>query len=79
MTYFTLSMGGNPLLPEDVFQKKQQGDKGDKEDQYPAGTLVLLLLPFPVFAVHADHNQDKDQDKCQGKDDLTGAKHIPYF
>ena len=72
-------MAGNRLLPEDVFQKQQEGNKQDEEDQYPSGTFVLLLLPFPVFAVHPDHNQDEDQDKCQGKNDLTGGEHISTF
>jgi hypothetical protein len=72
-------MGKNRLLPEDILQKKQQGNKYDEVDQHPSGTLVLLLLPFPVFPVHADHHQDKDKDKSQGKNDLTGAEHISYF
>jgi hypothetical protein len=72
-------MEGNRLLPEDVFQKQKQGNKQDEEDQHPSGTLVLLLLPFSVFPVHSDHHKDKDQDKCQGKNDLTGREHISYF
>ena len=72
-------MEGNPLLPEDVFQKQEQGNEDYEKHQNPSGTLVLLLLPFAVFPVHADHNQDKDQDKSQGKNDLTGAEHISYF
>ena len=72
-------MAGKQLLPEDVFQKQQQGNKHDEEDQYPSGTLVLLLLPFSVFPVHTDHYQDKDQDEGQGKNDLTGREHISYF
>ena len=69
-------MGGNPLLPENIFQEEQQCHEPDKEEQHPSRPLVLLLMPFPVFPVHPYNYQYEDQDKEQGKNDLTCAEHI---
>jgi hypothetical protein len=69
----------NPLFPENILQEEQQCHEPNKEKQYPSGSLVLLLLPLPVFPVHPHYYQDEDQDKEQGKNDLTGAEHISYF
>lgn len=64
---------------EKAFKQQQKDNEGEKEEQYPAGTLVLFPEPRTIFPVHPDRHQDENQDEEQGKNDLSRAEHISYF
>ena len=69
-------MAGNAVSAEDVFQKQQQANKSNEKQQHPPAALVLLLKPWAVLSIHANHHQYEYQDKQEGKNNLTRGEHI---
>ncbi len=72
-------MEEGPLRLQAVFHKNKQGYKAYKKKQYPKYPGVLFFGPAEVFAIHPDHDKDKNQDKEKRENDLSGAEHIFYF
>ena len=57
------------------FNDNQDGHKEQKAQQYPNGTLVVLLVYLQVATIGKEHCDDKRNDEENDKNPLAATKH----
>ena len=64
------------LILEEILKGQQDNYKTDKRKEDPEYAFILPVLPPTVPAVHDDKDGGKNQDKEDGKGNLSGAEHL---
>jgi hypothetical protein len=53
------------LIFEQIFNKKQQYYKSDKDDPYPNNALIIFLMEFLILLISYNNDTQKcDEKKC---------------